>query len=113
MKIGEITMAGGRGFEISFNGYKDLFFFGDGEGRIARNELFTTDFRFVWARMADGESLPEEFVFVDGKHLTIGGYEIMDRAVKQDFATARRFGRQLNIRTAKNIFTVSLPKKRA
>jgi hypothetical protein len=112
INIEEITMAGGRAFEISFNGYKDLFFFGDGDGQIARNELFATDFRFVWARMAEGESLPEEFVFIDGKHLTIGGYEIMDRAVKQDFATARRFGQQLNIRTAENIFTVSLPQKR-
>jgi hypothetical protein len=88
-----------------------LFFFGDGDGQVARNALFATDFRFVWTRVSEGETEPEEYLFIDGKYLALGGAEIIDHPLKQDFATARRFGDKLNIRTKENLFTVTLPPK--
>ncbi len=109
VKIEEIEMSGGRGFTIEHNGYHDLFFFGDGDGQIARNALFATDFRFVWARVSEGETQPEEYVFIDGKYLALGEREIINHSQQQDFASARRFGQKLNIRTAESLFTVSLP----
>lgn len=107
--IEEINMSGGRGFVISHNGYSDLFFFGDGGGQIAANPLFSTDFQFVWARLSEGQELPDEYVFVGGKYLALGGCEIINGDEIQDFASARRFGQQLNIRTKEKLFTATLP----
>jgi hypothetical protein len=106
--IEEIQVDGGRGFEIKHNGYRDLFIFGDGDGQIVRNEIFSTDFRFVWARLSEGEELPEEYVFVGGKYLAGAGCEIINSEEMLDFAVARRFGDVLNVRTQDNIFTVSV-----
>lgn len=106
-RIEEITMNGGRGFIVHQNGYEDLFFFGDGDGHIAENALFSTDFKFVWARLSDGEELPEEYVFIGGKYLAAGNGVIIDSDTTEDFAIARRFGNQLNIRTKERLFTVT------
>ncbi len=108
-KIKEIEIGGGRGFAIDHNGYRDMFFFGDGDGQIAHNSLFSSDFRFTWARTGAGETQPEEYVFVEGKYLALGGREIINNPEKLEFAAARRLGQQLNIRTSENLFTVSLP----
>jgi hypothetical protein len=111
--IEEIDITGGRAFAISNKGYQDLFFFGDGDGQIARNEMFSTDFRFVWARVSAGESQPEEYVFVDGKYLVLNGREIITHPTNLEFATARRLGHKLNVRTSEGLFAVSLPQKRS
>jgi hypothetical protein len=105
--IEEIDIAGGRAFVINNRTYQDLFFFGDGDGQIARNQLFATDSRFVWMRTSAGESLPEEYLFIDGKYLALDDKEIIDRPANLDFATARRLGQQINVRTSEGLFAVT------
>lgn len=106
----ETEVVGGRAFVVKFLGYWDLFIFADGD-RPVQTEFFDTDFRFSWARLSEGESVPEEFVLISGKNFTIGGREIINNQV--DFAAARRFGNKLNVRTRDNIFSVSLPQQRS
>ncbi len=107
-EVFETEVSGGRAFVINYRDYQDLFVFADGE-QIIRTELFNTDFRFLWARMSAGEKLPEEFVLIKGRNFTLGGREIVNYPNPLEFATARRFGNRLNVRTSESVFSVSLP----
>ena len=111
-EVFETDVAHGRAFLVRFRGYTDLFVFADA-GEIVRTEFFSTDFRFFWARLSAGEELPEEFVMVGGSHFSLGSREIINYPEKLDFAVARRLGTRLNVRTAENIFSVSLPQKQS
>ena len=62
-QVYETEVRGGRAFVINFKGYQDLLVFAD-EGQIVRTEFFNTNFRFLWARLSEGEILPEEFVLI-------------------------------------------------
>jgi hypothetical protein len=111
-EIFETNVAGGRAFVIKYRGYDDLFVFADGE-QLVRTEIFNTDFRFLWARLSKGESLPEEFVMIGGTHFSLRNREIINYPNKLKFAVARRLGNRLNVRTSENIFSVSLPLKQS
>ena len=52
--------AAGALLSSTYRGYQDLFVFADGEQPV-RTEFFDTDFRFLWARLSEGERLPEEY----------------------------------------------------
>ncbi|NNE66283.1 MAG: alginate lyase family protein [Pyrinomonadaceae bacterium] len=104
----ETEVAGGRAFVINYRNYQDLFVFAD-TGQIVRTELFNTDFEFMWARMSQGESLPDEFVMINGKHFTLNGREIVKSPKALEHASARRFGARLSVRSSRNVFSVSLP----
>ena len=109
-EVVEIQISGGRAFVVNFRGYQDLFVFADGE-QIVRTEIFNTNFRFLWARLSAGESVPEEFVLIGGTHFSLGSREIINQMHEMDYASARRTGNKLNVQTSENIFTVSLPQK--
>lgn len=109
-EVRETEIAGGRAFVINYRNYKDLFLFSDGE-EIIRTEMFNTDFQFLWARMSDGEKLPEEFVLIGGSNFTLGGREVLKHPGHLQFAAARRFGSRLNVRTPETVFSVSIPQK--
>ena len=104
----ETDVINGRAFVIKYRNYTDLLVFGDGE-KIIRTEFFDTNFRFLWARLSEEDSLPEEFVLIGGTHFSLDGREIINHTKKLKFATARRFGNQLNIKTSENTHTFSLP----
>ena len=106
----ETEVVGGRAFVINFRGYQDLLVFADG-GQIVRTEIFNTDFRFLWARLSAGASLPEEFVMVGGTRFSLGGREIINHPHELESATARRLGNKLNVKTSETVFSVSLPQK--
>lgn len=107
-EVFETDVINGRAFVIKYRDYMDLLVFSDGE-QIVRTEIFNTNFRFLWARLSEKDSLPEEFVLIGGKHFSLGGREILNHPKKLDFATARRFGNQLNVRTSETVLSVSLP----
>ena len=107
----ETEGAGGRAFVVRIRDYTDLFVFADAGGEIVRTEIFNTNFRFFWARLSAGESLPEEFVMVGGTHFSLGDREIINHPNELEFAVARRFGNRLSVRTNENIFSVSLPRQ--
>jgi hypothetical protein len=106
----ETEVAGGRAFVVNYRNYQDLFVFADGE-QIIRTELFNSDFRFLWARMSHGDKLPEEFVLIDGCNFSLGGRDIVNYPKPIEFATARRFGSRLSVRTSESVFSVSLPQR--
>jgi hypothetical protein len=111
-QVFETEVVGGRAFVINFRGYQDLLVFADGE-QIVRTEIFNTNFRFLWARLGDGETLPEEFVMTGGTNFSLGGREIINYPHELEWATARRLGSKLNVKTSETVFSVSLPQKRS
>ena len=110
-EVFETEVEGARAFVISYRHYTDVFVFSDG-AQIVRTEFFNTDFRFFWARLSAGETLPEEFVLVGGTHFSIGAKSIINHEQPIEFATARRFGDELNVRTPESLFSVSLTQKK-
>lgn len=110
-EIFETAVTGGRAFVINYRGYWDLFVFADENDQIVRTELFNTNFRFFWARLSQGEQIPEEFVMVGGTSFSLGSREIINYPTELKFAVARRLGTRLNVRTSENVFSVSLPQK--
>ncbi len=110
-EIFETEVFGGRAFVIKYRDYNDLFVFSDG-GQSIRTEFFDTNFRFLWARLSEGENLPEEFVMVDGTKFVLNGREVVNYPKRLQFANARRLGTKLNVRTNESVFSVSLPQKR-
>lgn len=96
-EVNEVDADGGRAFVIKFAGYTDLFVFAD-EGATLDNGIFESSFRYSWARLRQDESVPDEFVLIDGDHLGVSGSGILTGA-RVDFATARRFGNELYIKT--------------
>jgi hypothetical protein len=112
-EVYETNISGGRAFIIKYRNYWDLFVFADFAGEVIRTEIFNTNFRFLWARLSHGESLPEEFVMVGGTHFSLSNREIINYPNELRFAVARRLGNRLNVRTSENIFSVSLPQKQS
>lgn len=108
-EVFETEIVGGRAFVVNFRGHNDLLVFSDGE-QIIRTEFFNTDFKFLWARMRENEKLPDEFVLIGGRNFSVGGREIFNYPKPLEFATARRFGNRLNVRSPESVFSVSLPK---
>lgn len=109
-EVFETEVIGGRAFVIKYRDYNDLLVFADG-GQVVRTELFNTNFEFLWARLGKNDELPEEFVLVNGTNFSLGGREIVNYPNNLEFATARRFGHKLNVRTSQSVFSVSLPQK--
>ncbi len=109
----ETEVVGGRAFVISYQGYRDLLIFNDGEGVTIRTDIFDSNFRFAWARFLEGENLPEEMVLIDGTSLVLGGREVINYPKELDFATIRRIGSKVNVRVMDHVFSVSLPQKKS
>ncbi len=112
-EVFETAVSGGRAFVVNYRGYWDLFVFADSDEQIVRTEIFNTNFRFLWARLSPGETVPEEFVMVGGTNFTLGNREVINYPNELKFAVARRLGNRLNVRTSENIFSVSLPQKQS
>jgi hypothetical protein len=110
-EVFETQVAGGRAFAINYRDYWDFLVFADSNEQIVRTEFFNTNFRFLWARMSAEEPMPEEFVLVGGTHFTFGAREIINHPNELEFATARRFGGKLSVRTSESVFSVSIPQK--
>lgn len=111
-EVFETNVSGGRAFVVNYRGYWDLFVFADAN-EIVRTEIFNTNFKFMWARLSHGETLPEEFVMVGGTNFTLGSREVINYPNELEFAMARRLGNKLNVRTSENIFSVSIPQKKS
>jgi hypothetical protein len=105
LEVFEAPLDGGRAFVINFRGYQDLLVFTDGE-QMVQTEFFETNFRFLWARISEGETTPEEYVLIDGTNFVLGGREVISQPQRLGFATARRLGNHLNVRTGERIFSV-------
>ena len=108
----ETPVGGGRAFIVNFRDYTDLLVFADSEQMI-RTEFFNTNFRFTWARLYADETLPEEYILINGSKFSVGVREVLNYPKKLEFATARRFGNKINVQAGDTIFSVSLPQSRS
>lgn len=106
-EVAESEINGGRAFVINYRDYQDLLVFADSDD-IIRTEFFDTNFRFLWARLSADEALPDEYVMIDGTKFVLGGKEIINHPQTLKFATARRLGSRLNIRTSESFFSRSV-----
>lgn len=107
--VTETPISGGRAFLIKYAGYTDIFLTNDETGRVIDNGLFASDFRLAWARLREGERLPDEVVLIDGLVMNIG-----ETAVIKDgpcsFASVRRFGSEFYVKTDLGRGIISLQK---
>ncbi|HEX8287353.1 MAG TPA: alginate lyase family protein [Pyrinomonadaceae bacterium] len=110
-EVYETSVVGGRAFVIKYRDYTDLFVYADSNESILHTEFFSTNFRFLWARMSAGEDLPEEFVMIGGTHFTLDNRDVINHPTELQFAVARRFGSKLNVRTNESILSVTIPQK--
>jgi hypothetical protein len=108
-EVFETPLDGGRAFVVNFRDYQDLLVFADAGEQMVRTEFFDTNFRFLWARLSEGEDLPEEYVLIGGTNFVLNGKEIINHRQRLEYATARRLGNHLNVRTSESIFSLTLP----
>ena len=107
-EVSEIETPNAKRFEIRYRNHRDILIACKGNS-VVRVDRFSTNFRFLWARTSGGETLPEEFLLIDGKSFLIDGRELINNLRSLEFASGRRFGNQLNIRTSDNIISCSVP----
>ena len=107
----ETPLAGGRAFVVEYRGGTDVFVFSDG-AQTVETEFFNSNFQYSWARLSAESRSPEEFVLIDGNRFSIGGREIIGGAQPLEFAAARRFGNDLNVRTPENVFSAALEREK-
>jgi hypothetical protein len=74
--IKEMSANGGRGFVIDFNEHRDWFIYGDGE--TVENDLFSSNFRFAWARLDLATLELAELVLINGNRFVFNETEIVN-----------------------------------
>ena len=97
-KVTEIPSSLGRSFVIKYAGYTDIFVYNDVAGQMIDNGIFESDHRYAWARLSKGETVPDEFVLIDGSRLRIDRKDILD-GHDVSYASARRLGSELYVKT--------------
>lgn len=97
-EVSEVPLPAGRAFIIKYRGYTDVLVFNDDRGHSIDNGLFQSNFAYSWARLSEGQAVPDEFVLIDGSDLIIMGNEIL-KGPEVKFAALRRLGNDLYIKT--------------
>ncbi|MBK8466524.1 MAG: alginate lyase family protein [Chloracidobacterium sp.] len=106
-EVFEVSIQAGRAFVIKYNGYTDAFIFNEVSDQYIETGAFDSNFKYSWARIRQDETTPDEFVLIDGSGLRIGEHEIFDES-QIPFASARRMGNELYIKTDEGRHTASL-----
>lgn len=103
----EVPTPTGRAFVIKYNGYTDAFVFNEIANQCVETGMFDSNFRYSWARLRPDENVPDEFVLIGGNRFRIGEHEIFDEG-EVPYASARRLGNELYIKTDQTRRTASL-----
>jgi hypothetical protein len=106
-EVSEVGIQSGRSFVIKYRGYTDFFVFNDDVTHGIETEMFTSNFEWTWTRTSTDKNLPDEYVLIDGTGLTLGVHEIFAET-KVPYATARRLGNELYIKTDRSRRNVSI-----
>lgn len=96
--VTEVPTPSGRAFVIKHRGYSDTFFLNDDPGESIETAAFETDFRLTWARLSDGETIPDEFITIDGDLLVLSDTAVVD-GDDLGYASGRRLGSDVCIST--------------
>lgn len=106
-EISEVPMLSGRAFVIKYTGYMDVFVVNDDPAQMVENGIFESDFKYAWARLSNEYSIPDEFVLIDGSRLIIEGNQVL-RGDVVPYASIRRLGTDLYVKTSEKAFTFEL-----
>ena len=106
-EVSEVVSYKGRAFIIKFARYTDLFVFNDDPDQTIETGIFDTNFKYTWARLANGESLPDELVLIEGDSFRLDTTAVFNSADVK-YGAARRFGKELYIKTDTGRTTKSL-----
>ncbi len=106
-EVFEVSIQTGRAFVIKYSGYTDAFVFNEDSDKCIETGVFDSNFRYSWARLRQNETVPDEFVLINGSQLRIGEHEVFG-ASDVPFASARRLGNELYIKTDKTRRTASI-----
>lgn len=96
-EVSEVVSYRGRGFIVKFAAYTDLFVFNDDAAEPVETGVFETDFKYTWARLAEGETVPHELVAIDGSTLTLDETVVVGKHTS--FVSGRRFGKEFYRKT--------------
>jgi hypothetical protein len=108
-EVVEASTPAGRAFVIKYGPYRDLLIFNDTEQEYIDAGGFESNCRYTWARLREGESIPDEFVLINGDGLRISGINVVD-VIDHKYAAARRLGSELYIRSGAKRSRSFLPK---
>jgi hypothetical protein len=95
-EVAETAVERGRAFVIRFGHYTDVFVFDDTNNGSIDNGIFRSDFAYSWARLSPDETVPDEFVLIDGQSIEINGNDLSDGSHAR-FTAVRRLGNDLYI----------------
>ena len=96
--VEEVTTACGRAFLIKYAGYTDILVYNDDSVQAIDNGMFSSNFEYSWARVRSGESIPDEFILINGDRFAIGGKDIFE-SHEVNSASVRRLGSELYVET--------------
>lgn len=105
-EVSEVAMASGRAFVIKYAGYMDVFVVND-DRSLVDNGIFSSSFRYSWARLSNEEAVPDELVLIDGDQLVIEGNTAFDSA-NVPYAAIRRLGNDVYVKTNAEMRTFPL-----
>ncbi|HYY57753.1 MAG TPA: alginate lyase family protein, partial [Pyrinomonadaceae bacterium] len=106
-RIRELEAEGGRAFEVTRGGARDLLLLGDGR-RTIRAAGVASDFAWAWLRFELDSGHAREMVLLDGERIETGAEELFKAARRTTFAVVRRVGDELSVETDAGIdFTVA------
>ncbi len=107
--VREVAIDGGRAFAITHRGYTDMLIYNDDLRKPVSTELFDSNFRITWARVGSRSDTPEEYVLINGRTFDLGRHEVIGDEGDLAFATMRHIGSEMNVKTDRGRFRVSLP----
>ena len=107
-QVSEVPLVGGRAFVIKYLHYSDVLVASDGDGKPLKTEIFDSNFELTWARLAAGESCPDEIVAIGGNRLAIAGIGVFEGDEIHRSATIRRLGQELFVRSDGELGNISL-----
>lgn len=105
-EVSEVEMESGRAFVIKYSGYMDAFVIND-EQTLLDNGIFSSDFKYSWARLATEDAVPDEIVLIEGSQMILEGNESFHTA-HIPYAAIRRLGNEIYVKTDENISSFPL-----
>jgi hypothetical protein len=94
----EVPSDGGRAFVIKYRGYTDVLVYNDVPGESIDNGIFSSNFAYSWARLREGERIPDELILISGDKLNMNGKDLFEPH-EVNSASILRLGQELYLKT--------------
>lgn len=109
-RVQEVEAIGGRAFEISSRGHRDLLVLRDAGSSRVETVRLTSDFNLSWARFShEGQEDLMELLVMNGQRVTLDGREILRSARDVQYLTASRAGERFRVETSEERLDLQFP----